>query len=65
MRCSLSPVAGWIGDSREFRESGTAVQLVTAKASAGDDSPGIGPLGAEAAGGVAEIVHPALAPLPR
>jgi membrane fusion protein, multidrug efflux system len=54
----FSPFAGLMGDRKDFRESGTLTRLVSAKATgpvAGDATPGIRPLSAEASGGSAEI----------
>jgi membrane fusion protein, multidrug efflux system len=60
MGFNFSPVAGWMGDRNEFREREAAPQLVSAEATGtvSDDSLGIRPLGAEDAGGLAEIAYP-------
>ena len=59
MRFSFSPVAGGIGDRREFRESGAAFERVSAKAADVHDDA-IRPLGAETSGALAEITRPRL-----
>jgi membrane fusion protein, multidrug efflux system len=58
MRSNLSPVASGMGDRGEFRGSEAALELLSAKAGAKVDSGGIRPLGAETAGGLAEIAYP-------
>ena len=58
MRSNLSPVAGVMGDRGEFRESGTAFELVSAKAAGTVDDGGNRPLGPETAGEFAEIAYP-------
>jgi membrane fusion protein (multidrug efflux system) len=61
MRLDFSPFAGWIGDRKEFRESETATQFVSAKALGTvdvDDSLGLRSLGAAGNGGLTEIAYP-------
>jgi len=58
MRSNCSPVAGGIGDRKEFREGEAAPELVSAEAEGTVDSGEIRPFGAETAGGLAEIAYP-------
>jgi membrane fusion protein (multidrug efflux system) len=67
MRLNFSPVAGPMGDRKEFRKSAAATQLVSATVAGtadGDDSPGTRPLGAEDTEGLAEIAYPRRARAP-
>jgi membrane fusion protein, multidrug efflux system len=57
MRSSFSPVAGGMGDHEEFREGEAAPEMERAKAAGTIDSDGSRPIGAESAGGAAEIAY--------